>query len=267
MIGWKRRAKAFLAEPTLHFLVLGGLVFLVNRLFADDPQVIVVDADVKADLSRRFLEHNGRLPNPSELEGEVKEWAKGEALYREALHDRLDRDDATIRAALADRVRARVALTVPRQNPSQDDLDRWLAAHRTLYEAPVRYDYQYMIFPAASSSPGQLEGFEQALQRGADPSALGRPVVGGNLTAEELFQRLGPRLGARVQSLPMGQWQRLENEDSPMLARLNAIEGGLPSAEILRARLVADWSFAQQQHDVDQAVQAIVDRYRLEERP
>jgi hypothetical protein len=52
-----------------------------------------------------------------------------------------------------------------------------------------------------------------------------------------------------------------------LLVRVNAVEGGLPDADELRRRMVADWSFAEQQRAADQAVQAIVDRYRFEVQP
>jgi hypothetical protein len=41
----------------------------------------------------------------------------------------------------------------------------------------------------------------------------------------------------------------------------------VPSADQLRPRLVADWQYAERQRELDRAVQTIVDRYRVEERP
>jgi hypothetical protein len=45
------------------------------------------------------------------------------------------------------------------------------------------------------------------------------------------------------------------------------VEGGLASVAELRERLVADWSRAREQEAVDQAVERLVARYRIEERP
>ena len=47
---------------------------------------------------------------------------------------------------------------------------------------------------------------------------------------------------------------------------VNAVEGGLPSADELHRRLLADWLYAEHTQATDQAVQAIIDRYRFEER-
>ena len=125
-----------------------------------------------------------------------------------------------------------------------------------------------MAFPKASPlASAERERYERALKAGSDPRTLGRPIVGGNLTADDLKERLGVDLAARIQSLPLGRWQRLESEKELMLARLNAVGGGLPGTDELHQRLVVDWQFAERQREVEQAVQAVVDRYRVEERP
>jgi hypothetical protein len=264
---WKRRAALLLAEPTVRFFVVGALLFAAHRLVVGNPRVVVVTSGVKADLARKFRDNNGRAPTPAELEGELRAWERDEALYREALRGRLDRNDATIRTVLADRVRARAAVGFAKREPTPAELDGWLAAHRSLYEAPRRYDYGTVAFPRADrSSPAELDRFERALKDGASASGLGRPIVGGDLTADELAKRVGAPLAARIVGLPVGQWRRLESDEALLLARVNAVEGGLPSAEVLRQRLVADWQIAQQRRAVDEAVQAIVDRYRFEER-
>ena len=263
--GSRRRLARLLTEPTVHFVVLGALLFVAHRLVVGDQRVIVVSAGVKADLDRRFRDRAGRPPTASELDRELGGWKQDEALYREALRDRLDRDDAAVRTILADRVRARAALEAPKRAPSAEDLDRWLATHRSLYEVPRRYDYQAVAFAQAEpSASAELETYERALKEGADARAAGRPIMGGNLTGDELQERFGATVAARIQRLPVGQWQRVEDANHRLLVRVNAVEGGLPPADELRQRLNADWSLAEQQRAVDEAVQAIVRRYRFQ---
>ena len=264
-----RRRALLLAEPTVHFLVIGALLFVGHRLVAGDPRAVAVTPGLKAELARRFRDsHDGRTPSVQELAGELRAWERDEALYREALRDRLDRNDGTIRTVLADRVRARVALVVPKREPTDADLDRWLATHRSLYEVPRRYDFGTVAFPKARpSSPAELERYQRFLREGADPGTLGRPIVGGNLTAADLERRFGPALAARIEGLPVGQWQRLDDDQNLLLVRVSSVEGGLPSADQLRARLAADWSYGERTRAIDQAVQEIVDRYHFEERP
>jgi hypothetical protein len=265
---WRRHAGLLLAEPTVRFFLIAGLLFVAHRLVVGDPRVIVVSPGVKADLERRFRDNNdGRAPSPAELDSAIRTWERDEALYREALRDRLDRDDATIRTVLADRMRARAAAGVSKRDPSAAELDRWLATHRSLYETPRRYDYQVVAFPKSEPRAAeQLEKFDQALKAGANPASPKRPIMGGNLTADELRERLGPALAAHIASLPVGDWQRFEDQDRLLLMRLVAVQGGLLNADELHRRLVSDWSFADKQRAVDEAVQVVVGRYRFEER-
>ena len=263
----KRRAARLLAEPTVRFFIAGALLFAAHRLVAGNPRIIVVTAGVKAEVERRFRDQHGRAPSPLELDGELRAWERDEALYREALRDGLDRQDPTVHAVLADRVRARAALDVGRREPTSAELDRWLAQHRSLYETPHRYDYGIVTFSRSEPSAAvERERYQRALNAGGDPMASGRPIVGANLTAEELGERVGPELAARIRALPVGQWQRLETEQALLLVRLNAVSGGLLPPDELHGRMLTDWTYADRKQAVDRAVQAIVDRYRFEER-
>jgi hypothetical protein len=265
---WRRRAGRLLSEPIAHFFLVGALLFVAHRLIVGDPRVIVVTPGVKADVERRFRDGHGRSPSPSELDGELRAWERDEALYREALRDHLDRSDATIRKYLADSVRGREAQLIPNRPPTEAELESWLATHRGLYETPRRYDYGTVAFAKRDrAAAAEREKYEQALKAGVDPRTLGRPIVGGNLTAEELGERVGPTLAAHIQNLPVGRGQRFETEKDLLLVWVNAVEGGLPSADELHKRLLADWQYAERKRATDQALQALIDRYRVEERP
>ena len=263
----QRRARRLLAEPTVRFFIVGALLFVGHRLVVGDSRVIVVTPGVRADAERGFRDTHLRAPTAAELDGELRAWEREEVLYREALRDGLDRHDGTIRTVLADRARARVAVGVAKRAPTEEDLQQWLAAHRSRYELPYRYEYESIAFaktqPDAAVDAARAE---QALRGGADARAIGRTVVGGNLSLEELRDRLGPTLAARIQHAPVGEWQRLEDDKSWWLVRVNTVAGGLLPAAALHEQLVTDWSFAERQRAVDEAVQGIVSRYRIEER-
>jgi hypothetical protein len=261
---WRR----LLREPTLHFFVAGALLFLIHRLVVGDPRVIAVTPGVKGDLARRLADNAaGRTPTPAELEEAVRAWTRDEALYREALREGLDRDDGTIRTVLADRMRARASAGLPKRTPTEAQLATWLDGHRSLYETARRYDYETVVFSKTSSGAAAArERFAGAIESGKDPRTLGRPIVGGNLTDEDLKQRLGGDLAARIEALPVGRWQRLESDRDLLLARLNKVDGGLPDAGELQQRMVVDWQFADRKQAAERAVDEIVSHYRVEPR-
>ena len=255
---WTNRAPRLLREPTVHFFILGALLFLAHHLVVGDPRVIVVSAGLKADLKRRFVDETGRQPSPADLAAALDRWKWDEALYREALRERLDRDDATIRTVLADKIRARAVQEMPKREPTDAELDDWLASHREAYAIPLRYDFESVAFPKADPKAENLRaGYERALAAGESPAKLGRSILSGNLTHDDLKEKFGPTLSGNISSLPIGRWQALESDDSLLLVRLNGIQGGLPSRDVLRPQLTYDWLGSQQKQAVERVVQEV----------
>jgi hypothetical protein len=96
---------------------------------------------------------------------------------------------------------------------------------------------------------------------------LGRPIVSGNLTRDDLKERFGAVLADAMCGLPVGKWQGLQNDKELLLVRITGLAGGLPNRDDLRPRLVSDWMAWKQQQAVEQMVEAVVKRYRFEDVP
>ncbi|HTV23498.1 MAG TPA: peptidylprolyl isomerase [Polyangiaceae bacterium] len=262
--------KRLRAEPLVHFFVLGALLFTLHRAVIGDPRTIVVTPGLKAELGRRFEDLRGRAPSAAELDAELRQWERDEAVFREALRQGLDRDEPAIRGALVAKMRAIAAAEASgatERAPTEDELQRWLASHRALYEMPARYDFEFVAFPRTTADAGaERERFERALHDGAAPATLGRPVLGGNMSLPDMQGRVAPELVERLPSFPLGEWQRVDAQHELLLARVKRLDGGLPSLDELRPRLVADWTQAAQQEAVERVLQRSVDRYHIEER-
>ncbi|WP_437580143.1 hypothetical protein [Sorangium sp. So ce887] len=262
------RLLRLLREPVIHFLFIGALLFLAHRLIVGDPRVVVVSAGLKADVERRFRDETGRAPTEAELTAALDGWKRDEALYREALREELDRQDATVRTVLADKLRARAVQQMPAREPTDAELDAWLASHRSRYETPLRYTFEIVAFPKSdAAAETQRSTYRLALADGADPRTLGRPIVGGNLTRDNLAAKFGPALAESICNLPFAAWQAQETEDSLLLVRVNRIDGGLPGREELRPALTADWAAARKKQATDDFVESVLARYRFEEKP
>lgn len=254
-------------EPLVHFFSLAVVLFLVHHWVVGDPRTIEVTAATRAAVMRRFSDQKGHAPTPAEQDSALREWREDEALYREALQERLDRDDPRVRIALVERMRNRAALEAPRLEPSAAELDQWLANHQSLYETPRRYGLDWVSFSkndAAASE--QRDKFERAAQSGADIRFLGHPIYGAALTTDQLRDKLGSALSQAVATFPLAAWQRAESDTDLLLVRVNQVEGGLPSPDELHARLVTDWTTDRQAKDAARSVAKIVDRYHFDER-
>ena len=265
---WMRAATGLLREPLIHFFILGALLFGAHRLVVGNPRVIVVSAGLRADMERRFRDQIGRRPTPAELEKALDAWKRDEALYREALLQRIERDDPAVRMALVNNLHMRAVQEMPKHEPADAELDQFLALHRKDYELPLRYDFEMVAFAKSESSAELLRSnYQRALAAGAKPRTLGRPIVSGTLAREDLTEKFGVALSGSICALPPGQWQGLESQESLLLVRVNGTEGGLPSRDSLRERLTYDWVNAMKQQAVDRMVEDVFRRYRVEERP
>lgn len=264
--GWKRHAGHLLAEPAVIFFALGALLFVAHRAFVGAPHTIVVTGAVRAELARLFQEANGRPPTDAELAADVAKWKTDEVLFREALRERLDRDDPGIRSILADKMRMRAAFELPKREPTDAELDAWLAAHRTQYQTPPRYDFEFIAFPRTEARA--RDDFDRAIKDGKSPTNLGRPVIGGTLTIDEMQGRVDAELVARMPELPPGgAWQRVDTRQGLFLARMKGVDSGAPTREKLGAQLIADWKRGTEKEAVDRILKRTIDRYRFEEQP
>ncbi len=263
---WARRVARLLHEPTVVFFVIGAAIFLVHRLLAGDPRTIIAGTAVRSDLTRRFQDQMGRPPSGAEIDTALQSWKRDEALYREALRDGIDREDPMVRARLIERVRERLASEFATREPSPAELELWLAQHRNLYELPLVYEHEYIVFPRSDPAAERKRAkSEAALRAGATPTSLGLRTVAAHVHRERIEEEFGADVASRVCSLPVAEWHSLENQNSLILVRMIRVEGGLPNFDVLRERLVMDWKSTRQNEAVERAAQDIAGRYRFEE--
>jgi hypothetical protein len=265
---WKRALVRLIAEPLVHFFTVGALLFFAQSIWVEDEQTIAVTPGLRADLARLFHDRMGREPLPAELQMELTTWKRDEALFREALRKGLDRDDAGVRSLLVAKMQSSAEFEIPEVQPTEQELKVWFDSHRERYETPHRYDFEWLSFPKAEPDvQEQLDRFKKAINDGAPPSGLGRPLLGAKLTLDQMKGRLAPELVASLPTQAVGQWQTIESSDALLLSQVKKVEGGLPSLEEVRSQLVYDWTTSIKKEALDQKLDVIVRRYHFESHP
>jgi hypothetical protein len=257
-----------LREPTIHFFVIAAAVFLVHRLVQGDPRTIEITPALEADLLRRYQDQLNRPPTPGEAAQFMAAWKAEEALYREAVREGIDRDDATIRGVLIAKMRERLLLQTRLREPTDAELRQYLETHRGEFEAPLLFEHEYLVFP--KQKPGaarERDRYERLLAGGSSPASLGLRSTVANVDRQRIEQAFGAEVADAVRQLPVGQWQKLETGDRLLLVKLVRIHGGLPEPALLRERLVAGWKGAMAQEALAQATRAVAERYHFEEKP
>ena len=255
-----------LREPTLHFFAIAAAALLVQRAMIGDVQTIELTPALKTDLLRRYHDQMGRAATPAEAEAVLTNWKTEEALYREALRERLDRDDPTVRNLLIGKMRERLLLQTPLREPSEVELQQFLERHRSDYEAPRLYEHEYVVFPKQQPGAMQLRAkYERQLSAGATPAALALRSTVANVNRERMEQEFGAEVADRIRSLPAGQWHEFETDDRLLLVKLNGIQGGLATPAVLHEQLLAGWKASRAQQIVEQATEVVTRRYRFQD--
>jgi hypothetical protein len=261
-----RGAPAWLREPLLHFLLIGTLIFAVDRHFvvqADDPLAIVVGAEVEREARETFRAARGEEPTAEQLAALRQSWLDNEVLYREGMAMRVDQGDTMIR----DRIVFK-ALNVVESNlklPPVDDaaLRTWFEKHREKYDEPARFDFQEAVLTGDGAEPA-ARALAAELNRGAGGDIkAGLRVFKGRPHAN-IVQSYGPEFAQALEALPPGEWRALRTREGWRVMRLEAVAAGKPASfEALRGVVLQDWTDATMSELRTTAVRSLAKKYMV----
>jgi hypothetical protein len=98
--------KRILKEPFIHFLLIGGLLFLLYGMLNKerDESEIVIDDNLVNELVAKWELKRNRQPTFEELENLIDEYIQQEVLYKEALVMKLDHNDEIVKRRLAQKM-------------------------------------------------------------------------------------------------------------------------------------------------------------------
>jgi hypothetical protein len=127
--------RRFLREPLVHFLLLGGLLFLIFDFVGGgtgvaDRKIVVTTADIDR-LSQQFLRTWNRPPSAEELQSQIDSYVREEVLYRTALSLGLDKDDFIVRRRLRQKMEFLVEGAL--SEPKESELRAYFHAHESSF--------------------------------------------------------------------------------------------------------------------------------------
>jgi hypothetical protein len=260
------RLPAWMREPLLHFVLLGGALFAADHVIAGrdgDPHVIVVDEKVDAEARQIFGSARGRQPNDDELYALRKVWLDNEVLYREGLKMQVDRGDPAIRDRVIFKALSNIDASVKMPPISDDMLKNWLETHRDKYDEPARYDFNEAVL-SGERSESTARAFAEALNRGqpGDSQAGLRVFTGRPLSNVE--QSYGNDFAKALGGTTPGQWQALRANDGWHVVQLGVITPAKAADfDSLRGMLSADLTDATLAEQRSAAVRALAKEYTI----
>ena len=204
--------KRLLREPLVHFLLLGGLLFLFFQWRGSGGPTssrIVITPGLVEHLASGFGRTWQRPPTDAELKGLIDDYVKEEIATREAVGMGLDRDDTIIRRRLRQKLEFLVEDAASSAPPTDAELEAWLDKHPQSFRAEPQLAFrQVYVEPGAprrvsrrktprSCSPGSAtKGPDTTTDGLGDASMLPAEQPLAPLREVEPFLRGGLRAGA-----------------------------------------------------------------------
>jgi hypothetical protein len=258
-----RKRRALLAEPMLHFVLLGAGLFALhgwlNGSGAFAADTIVVDQGRIDHLAAGFARLHQRAPQAHELQGLIEESVKEEIFYREALAQGLDRDDVIVRRRMMQKLEFAADDFDPLPEPNDAQLQAWLDAHPSRFAASSRSTFK-QVYLDPSLHGDALQADAQRLlatlrMQGASPeaAALGDPSLLEHAIADAPHDAIRARFGAEfaqaLQSTPTGGWQGpLASGYGLHVVWIDARNAArMPALSEVRADVRREWLHAQRQ--------------------
>jgi parvulin-like peptidyl-prolyl isomerase len=212
--------KAVLREPLVHFLLLGGLLFLYFewRGGSGGPgsSWIVVTPGQIEHLASGFGRTWQRPPTDAELKGLVDDYVKEEIATREAVGMGLDRDDTIIRRRLRQKLEFLVEDAASAALPNDAELQAWLDAHPESFQAEPQLAFRQVYVsperrgPRAAADAAELlarlrkGGPDVATERLGDPSML--PAEEALIPLREVERSFGNDFAQVLLTIQPGRW-------------------------------------------------------------
>jgi len=210
------RIRKLLAEPMLHFLLIGVALFAAYRWTAPSDsggRRIVITQGVLDDLVTQHVAVRGRAPSARELNQLIESYVHDEILYREGVRLGLERDDIVVKRRVRQKIEMIAEEDASTRAPTDADLSAYLVANQARFVQPAILTFEQVFIGESTSGPGVVHAValtREALRKGADSEQLGKPTLLPHQmtrTPADLVARdFGASFAAALEKVPVGEW-------------------------------------------------------------
>ena len=270
------RVKRILKEPLLHFLILGGLLFLAFELSGKagdevrgDEAIVVSEARIE-QLASVFSKTWQRPPSQRELEGLVNDFILEEVYYRRAREMGIDQDDIVIRRRLRQKLEFFTDDAAGLMKPDDTELSSFLADNSDRFRRQSTYTFR-QVYINPERHP---DGLDEHLARLLASLAAGEEVVGessllpGALQAvgeHEVDRTFGRGFAESLDALSLDQWEGpVESGLGVHLVRIEErVTGEVPPLSEVRDKVEAEWANERRLEMREQVNEKLRERYEI----
>jgi hypothetical protein len=167
-----------LREPLLHFLAIGGMIFVLFAAVDDTREaptdVIVITPERIDQLAAGYSSVWKRMPTDDELDALINEDVREEVYYRGALALGLDRNDTIVRRRMGQKMEFLMDTGAYLQEPAAGELDAYFTANEEFYRSGLRLAFEQVYLGEAPETETIAWSLGALLSDPpTDPSALG----------------------------------------------------------------------------------------------
>lgn len=269
-----------LREPLLHFLLIGGGIFVAYMLFNGDgwnTNRIIITASKINQMTEVFVKTRQRPPNADEIKAMIDDYVKEELYVRQALALGLDQDDTVIRRRLRQKMEFLGNAEAENMVPTDAELQAYLDSHLQSFEIEPQIAME-QVFLSSERHVGTIEADAAALlatlrsKPDTDVSTIGDPTM---LPSSLPLTRLasvadtyGPEVSEAARKAPLGQWlgPAQSGFGFHLIRVTERLPGRIPSLAEVRDAVRAEWTQAKRREvedrqlaDMLQSVEVVIE--------
>lgn len=257
--------RSLLQEPTLHFLIIAGLVFAAYGLLqADADNVLEVDArEIEARIFMQELA-SGRELTAEQRQAIQDAYIEEQILVSEALKQNLD-NDARIHNMLAQKMRHVLSADVIQPEPA--DLEDFYQANQQRYRQPATLTLEELVFDTRDPLPTSLTG---QLAAGDNADALLQQSAGNvaslaNASEQDLANIFSSEFADRVFAADSGTWTGpfISNRGQHWLRITGRQDAMTPPLDAIRERVRLDWIASEEESRLQEKINALRQQYAI----
>jgi hypothetical protein len=269
----------WLKEPLIHFLLLGGLIFLAYDWLAgkgSEPDEIFISRGQQQNLLNTFGRTWQRPPSSEEFQGLLKDYLRLEIAYRESRKMGLDQDDIVIRRRLRQKLELLAEDIASLAVPGEAQLQTYLDEHIDDFMVEPRLTLRQVYFSrdrrgsAAERDATELlqrittDGPEGRFEELGDPLPL--PPRIENLREAEVTRLFGSEFTDGLKGIETGRWSGpVESGFGLHLVFVEQrIAGRAPALDEVRDEVQREWMSKERKKAVDGLYERLLQNYTVE---
>jgi len=267
--------KKVLHEPLLHFLLIGGGLFLLfnvmNGETMDKPNQIVVSQGQVELLAANFARTWERPPSDEEMQMLVDNYLQDEVYYREALALGLDEDDSVIRRRLRQKLGFILEDTAALFDPDDAELTAYMDAHAEQFRVQPQVSFRQIYLSRDTRSDIDTDASEMLarLRAGDDPQLLGDRIMLEDAytlaSRDDIKRRFGEGFAHQLMTVTPGDWAGpLTSGFGGHLVLITEIKPGrMPELAEVKEAVKRDWLLARTEELKQNTYRKLLENYQV----